>query len=171
MADPFSILAGTLGVADVCWRIAKYLKDVKASAATVEEDINLLIHEVEALMKINDCIEKTFEADISKSSNLSPLKSGHLEKLWQHTGKSLEDSKAIVEKLEDIVKEIYGETGPKVVGKIDGLRKLGRKNEKKAELCQIRYQLSTCQSSFQILLTGIGVLVASLWTHIEILIS
>ena len=157
MAEPFSILAGGIAVAEVCWRVAKYLKDVRTAAVTVQNDIDALIREVEALGTINESIGRAFETEISRSSNLSPLKSTHLEKLWKHTGQSLADCRTAIENLEGLVKDIYGKTGPKVVGKIDGLGKQSRNREKKAQLSQIRNQLSTYQSQLQILLSGINV--------------
>lgn len=157
MAEPFSILSGALAVADVCWRIARYLRDVRASAATVQDDIDALIREVEALGTVNESIEKAFNADISTSSNLSPPRSTHLETLWRHTRQSLEDCRTAIGNLEGLVKDIYGKTGPKVVSKIDALSKQSRSREKKAELSQIRERLSICQRQLQILLTGINV--------------
>jgi hypothetical protein len=168
MADPLSIVAGAVGIAEVCQRVTNYLKDVKAAAATVEDDINSFIHEVEALATVNQSIKKAFAVDIARSNALSPLKSTHLETLWQRTGKSIEDCQAIVSRLEDVVKQIFGKTGPKVIGKIDGLSKLSRKREKAAELRQIRDQLSTCQSSLQILLTGINVYASTLYSLVEV---
>jgi hypothetical protein len=153
MAEPFSILAAAVGVSDVCWRIAKYLKDVRAAAATVQDDIDALIREVEALGAVNESIDRAFKADIST------LKSTDLGTLWQHTGKTLKDCRTVIDNLERLVKDIYGKTGPKVVGKIDGLSKQSRSREKKAELFQIRDQLSTYQSQLQILLAGINMYV------------
>lgn len=48
MADPFSIIAGTVSVADICIRVVKYLRDVQVAAATIEDDIAALIQEVPA---------------------------------------------------------------------------------------------------------------------------
>src|SRR5947207_2364539 len=138
MAEPFSTLCGALGAAHVCWRIAKYLKDVRSAAATVQNEIYALIREVEALGNVNESIERVFHTDILRSSNLSPLKSTHLETLWKRTGQSLADCRTAIENLEGLVKDIYGETGPKVVGKIDGLSKQSRNREKKAQLSQLR---------------------------------
>ena len=53
MADPFSILASGVGIADVAVRVIGYLKDVKAAAETVEDDIDSLISEVEALRVVH----------------------------------------------------------------------------------------------------------------------
>lgn len=159
MGDPFSIIAGTVSIADVCFRIARYLKDVQAAAASVEEEIAALLHEVEALVTINQSIQKAFEVEISGSSKLSLAKIEHVENLWKHTGKSLRDCQGIVEKLEILMKEIYGKTGPKVAGKIDGLSKQSRKRSKDAELRQFRDQLSTYQSGLQVLLTAISLCV------------
>jgi hypothetical protein len=81
MADPFSIVVGTIGVIEVCVHLGKYLQDVKAGA---EED------------------------------------------------------------------------GPKLLAKLDGLRKHLRKRSKEEDFLQIRRKLSNYHSALQVVLTALN---------------
>ena len=156
MADPFSIVAGTATLAEICFRVVRYLRDIHTAAATIEDDIAALIHEVEALDAINNSIQETF-------SNLLPTPSagtnqtlGNTADLWKHTGRSLRNCQIVVEKLERLVKEIYGDTGPTVSNMRDGFGKSRRKISKEGSLRQCWDQLSTYQNALQVLLTTIN---------------
>lgn len=161
MGDVFSIVAGAVGVTDVCFRVIEDLVDVQAAAAHIEEEIAALLHEVKSLITLNQLIQKAFEADISSPSQVPSANIGHVKNLWKHMGKSLQDCQEILQKLEALIKRIFGKSGPSVRGKIDGLSKLSRKRSKDAELRQFRDQLSIYHSGLQVLLTAITLCVSA----------
>ena len=156
MADPFSIIAGTVGVADVCFRVARYLKNAQVAAARVGDEISSLLDEIKSLETVNASVKQAYDAEFSEASGLSSPREKNLQNLWEQTGLSLSDCQLIVDKLHDLVKEIYGKHGESVVGKLDGLGKQSRKQSKAPELQHLRSQLSTCQNRVQILITGIS---------------
>lgn len=157
MADPFSILAGTAGLLDVSWRVASYLKDLHGAAAKVEDDIAALLHEIEALISVNEAIKDIFSADLQPRPDLDSASSTGLGKLWEGIGRILQDCRATIEKLEIVVKDIIGKEGPRVTGKVDGFRKQMRKQSKNEELAQFRLQLANYHGALQVLLTALNV--------------
>lgn len=154
MADPFSIVASTASIADICIRLVRYLKDVQKGAATIEDDIKGLIREVEALHAVSYAIEKTSKEHPSSPPAYS--KDEHQEDLWKHVKRTLENCQTVTERLENIAKEIYGKSGPSVNSLRDAVVKSHRRRSKEAELRQCRDQLTTYQNGLQLLLASIN---------------
>lgn len=160
MADPFSIIAGTAGITAICVRVVRYLRDIHTAKATIEDDIAALIHEIEALEAVNNSIHETF-GDLLSAPSANPSL-GNTADLWKHTGRSVRNCQIVVERLEKLVKEIYGKTGPTVTNMRDGFGKTRRKLSKKDALRQCWDQLSTYQNALQVLLTTITLYVLNL---------
>lgn len=154
MADPVSIIAGTVGLLDVCWKVVSYLKCVKEGAGKIEEDIDALQKEVRALIDVNESIkkfkERMEEADPSSSINHSP----EVENLWQSVDSNTKDCKAEVLRLAEKVKGIMGKSETaKPTSKIDGIRKTLKWDSKDPDLVKIHHSLSKYQAILQALLT------------------
>lgn len=152
MADPFSVIAGTAGLLDVCLRVFKYLKETQAGAERIEEEITILLREIEALIAVNDSIKSAFETELK--SRPGPYVTD-IEGLWRNIGGNLWSCRALVERLEVHMKEIVGKEGPKVIGKLDGLRKQMRKQSKNEDFQQLRLQLASNQNALQISLSAL----------------
>lgn len=168
--DPFSIVVGTTSLIDVCLRVVKYLKDFHEAAAKVEAEISALQHEFEALIAVNESIHNLFEEELEKASwkqeglkgslGVPAEDSGPVQNLWRDIGRNLKDCEAVVEKLEEFVKEIVGKEhvtkeSPKIVQKLEGYRKSRRKESKSSDFQHLRDQLNTFQRALQMLLTAI----------------
>ena len=132
MGEPFSILASGVGIADVAFRVVGYLKDVKKATETVEDDIDGLISEVEALQNVHSTVEAEFELHV-RDKSLSPKENI----LWFHTGRNLKAGQRLTKKLDECVREIYGDD-PNVEGKRDGLIKQHRKRSRDPRLSTLR---------------------------------
>ncbi|MCJ1268890.1 hypothetical protein MMC22_008778 [Lobaria immixta] len=156
MADPFSVIAGTAGLLDVCFRIFKYLKKTQAGAAKIEDDITALLREIEALIAVNLSIKTVFVTELKPGPEPFAADSARVEVLWRNIGNNLQDCQALVEQLEALVREIIGKDGPKVVGKYDGFKKQMRKQSKNEDFHQVRLQLANHQSALQLLLSALN---------------
>lgn len=155
MADPFSIIAGTAGLLDVCFRIFKYLKETQAGSERIEEEITALLREIEALINVNESIKTVFVTELKPRPGPFAMNSARVEDLWRNIGSNLQNCRALVERLEVWVKEIIGKEGPKVVRKLDGFRKQMRKQSKNEDFQQLRLQIATHQSALHILLSAL----------------
>lgn len=158
MADPLSIIAGTVGLLDVCWRVGSYLNDLKGATGRIEADIDALQREVTSLIDVNESIKKlkdiTDEADPSSPITHSP----GVEDLWQKVDSNTRGCKDVVLRLEEKVKDIMGKSQTaKPTGKIDGLKKTMKWQSKDPDLAKIHISLSKYQLSLQTLLTALNV--------------
>ncbi|KAL1607692.1 hypothetical protein SLS60_002627 [Paraconiothyrium brasiliense] len=136
MADPFSFVAGGIGVADVVVRVIRYLKEVRAAYKSVEQDIARLIDQVERLMRVH----QQLECFLDDHGNTVPGSEEHT--LWSHVGHTLQEGRQLAHKLEVVVKEIYGDS-PNVTGKRDGIIKQHRLRGSNPTIRGIRDQIDT----------------------------
>ncbi|KAL9074848.1 MAG: hypothetical protein Q9161_001986 [Pseudevernia consocians] len=165
MADPFSIFAATVGLADVCWRFGSYLYDLQAEAAKIEDEINILLRDIEALKVINENIQASYKALPSNLISSEIESSNHMERLWRTVHSSLENCRLIVEDLEALVTSIVGKKSPKddnkMMRKLDGFKKQLRKQSREGEFSKLQTRLTTDYNKMQLLLDLI------IWTHAQ----
>jgi len=151
--DPFSIATGAIGVADVCFRVVHYLRQLNTSRTAIQTEINSLISEIEALRSLCDAVEQASLSDTPSKDNGEESRT--VAMLGGHLRRSLSNCKDVVTRLEGLAQDIYGPTGEKVANVFDAVGKATRKLSKMDEFRQCREQLSTYQSAMQILLMTI----------------
>lgn len=155
MADPFSIIAGTAGLIDVCWRFGSYLHHVQAGAAKIEDEIQILSRDIEALRIINETIRASYK-ELPGYLSAKIESSKHVERLWRNVSSNLESCRLIVEELEALVKTIVGKEPSKDESKI--MRKLGtfkmqlRKQSREGEFSKLQSRLTTYYNTIQLML-------------------
>jgi NurA-like 5'-3' nuclease len=150
MADPVSFLAAGVGIADVAFRVVKYLKDVNEARKTIDTEISALISEVENLIALHSELEKKFLESVKRVGLADDERM-----LWSRAEKTLENGRDLVRRLEDSVKEIYGDSRT-VTGKWDGLKKQDRKRSKNGTLSELRSQIGTYHGVLQMWLLCIS---------------
>ena len=155
MVDPFSIIVGTTGLIDVCWRFGSYLHDVQAGAAKVEDEIETLSRDIEALRIINETIRDSYkQLPGYLSSEIEGSK--HVERLWRNVSSNLESCRRIVEDLEVLIKEIVGKEPPKddsrIMRKFGGFRKQLRKQSREGDFNKLQTRLNTYYNTIQLML-------------------
>ena len=154
--DPLSITAGAIGIADVCLRVVLFLKDIPGAVAAVQQEINVLIAEVESLRVVLGAVEGTFKGDQGSPGRLRLLKATNLEDLSKEFCNSINACSDLATRLEDMTKRIYGKSGFKVTGKVDGLKKELRRRDKDSDLGRLRMELSAEKHNLTLLLDGIN---------------
>ena len=155
MTDPFSILAGTAGLIDVCWRFGSYLHDVQAGAAKIEDEIGILARDIEALRVVNETVRASYK-ELPGYLNTEIESSKHVERLWRNVSSNLENCRPIVEELEALVKAIVGKEPRKDVSKImrklGGFRKQLRKQAREGDFTKLQNRLATYYNTIQLML-------------------
>ena len=156
MPDPFSTVAGTVGLLDVCFRVGKYLYDVKVGADKVDEEVEALSHQVEAIKSVTQSIKSVFEDDLAHATGTVSKKRDEIQRLWEEIEENVKSCRGTLVELFALIKLIVGKESPKVLSKLDGLRKFLRKQSKEEEFGTLRQQLSDYHHSLQTLLTSVN---------------
>ena len=181
MVDPFSIIAGSLGIIDVTVKFSVYIRDTAAAALNVNEDLKALLDEFETLISVNRTISAICTPELIQSPSASAEDHDRLKELWTDTEKTLHGCRHVLEKLWDLVKEINGKdwddnskgnpeqspqegtrtrtvrsVGQSAIKKLDGFRVQLRKQKKDGEFHRLRLQLTTSQGALQTALSMIN---------------
>ncbi|KAL8729496.1 MAG: hypothetical protein Q9181_004988 [Wetmoreana brouardii] len=159
MADPFSIVAGTAGILDICWRVGAYLGKVKAAAGKIERDLAALSYEVTALITVNESIRALWNANSEKSLD------AQIEELWEDINLALHGCREVMGRLVLLVEEVIGKDGAAVQGKRDGIKKVLRKQSKDDEIREIRLQITSHQNSLQLTLSALNLFWGIFWIN------
>lgn len=154
MADPLSIIAGSAGLADICIRLGNFLKQARDGFQKSDEDLEHLSKELEALYSMNNLIKRSFAADLATSKHFSEQQI--IFDHWEATRITLASCQEIVEKLNDLMVEIWRSGSSKYV-KLNSLRKYLRLQSKEDEFTDLRRRLNTHQTALQTILAAINV--------------
>ncbi|KAI4144995.1 MAG: hypothetical protein LQ341_002506 [Variospora aurantia] len=133
MADPFSIVASTAGILDLSWRIGSYLGKVKSAASEIERDLaGPLSFEVNALVGVTESIQSLWNDSKEKPLDKLSPDVKRIGGLWQDINLVLRGCRDVMGRLALLVEDVIGKDGIRVQGKLDGIRKLLRKQSNDA---------------------------------------
>ena len=155
MAEPFSIITATVGVIDVCCRFGSYLRDVQAGAAQIEDDIEILSRDIEALRVVNETIRDSYK-ELSSHLGSGIESSKHVERLWRNVSSNLGNCQLVLEELEILVRAVVGKVAPedesKIMRKFGGFRKQLRKQSRESDFNKLQGRLTTYYNTIQLML-------------------
>lgn len=157
MADPFSIVAGSLGVADVCIRLVRNVHHLQQNLANIDEGLDGLAEEIDDLREICATVEVAYavkSGDASPDAATEPV--GEVKNLWIRLGKALRNCDSIVTKLDGIVAKIRGHSAASGQSKLDAAGKVMRKKLWDSDLRNCRAQLRTYQDALHLILATIN---------------
>lgn len=154
MTDPFSIIVGTAGLADVCIRLTKFLKQAKDGFQKIDKDLEDLSKEITALRTVSDLIKRSFETDLA--GNTSSGDNQIVVNLWQATRITLAGCQDIVERLNALITTVLGTGGPKHV-KFNNIRKYLKQQSKDDEFVTLRQKLGAHSIALQTSLAAVNV--------------
>ena len=155
MAEPISIISAATSLIDVCWRFGCYLHDVQAGAAKIEDEIQTLSRDIEALRVVNQTIRASYQ-ELPSYLNSEIESSKPVQALWRNVSSNHQNCRLVVEELEALVKGIVGKEPPKDKSKI--MRKLGsftmllRKQSKEGDFNKLHIRLTTYYNTIQLIL-------------------
>ncbi|MCJ1388283.1 hypothetical protein MMC18_001128 [Xylographa bjoerkii] len=155
MADPFSIIAGTAGLADVCIRFALFLRQAKNGFQKVDKDLEDLAKEVTALGSVGDLIKRSFEVHLAGVTDVNGQQT--LSDHWQITQATLAGCQDIIDHLNELITKVLGSGGSKHV-KTGALRKYLRQQSKEEEFVKLRQKLSAHQIALQTSLAAVNII-------------
>lgn len=157
MADPFSILAGAAGLADVCIRLAKFLKDANDGFRLVDQELEDLSKEIASLQSVNESLNELLKRNYPEGSTART--NPHLEKIletnFRATDNTLSSCKLIVERIEAILKDVVNAGNGKHI-KRDQVRRWLKQLSREEELKTLRARLKAHQLALQLSLSAAG---------------
>ncbi|KAK4695324.1 hypothetical protein P7C71_g2413, partial [Lecanoromycetidae sp. Uapishka_2] len=160
MADPFSIIAGAAGLADVCIRLTKFLKQAKDGFQKVDKDLEDLSKEITALRSISDLVQRSFEADLTKPVN--PSDKQVIANHWETTQTTLVGCRETTEQLNLLVVRIL-DSGTSRHVKLNSLRKYLKQQSKEDEFIGLRKKLNAHQTALQTSLAAVNIFWGVFW--------
>lgn len=156
MADPFSIIAGTVGLVDVCIKFAGFLKQAKDGFQKVDQDLDELSKEITGLRSASNLIRRCFE--VNHLGKRDPGDQQIIDNHWRATRVTLDGCQGILEKLSTLIIEVLGKGNPKYA-KFKSLRKFLKQQSKDSEFIELRQRLHAHQVALQTSLAVINVYV------------
>ena len=148
--DPFSIVVGTVGVLDVCFRLIKYLKDFENAAAGIDQELQDLRRSLDAVVIVVDSIKEAFGAKLAPSKTTND--GDPVDRLWRNAGTILGDCQVKLQRLEQIIVKITGGEVSKQPSKFDGFKKQLRKQSVDDEYSRLRDDLYSFLQTLQTML-------------------
>ena len=153
MADPFSIIVGAAGLADVCIRLTKFLGQAKDGFQNIDRDLEDLSNEIAALRTVNDLIKHSFEIDLAAPSN--PVDSQVTTDVWHDIRTTLASCQDIVGRLNALITTVLASGGPQHA-RFKNLRKYLKQQSKEDEFAALRQKLKTHYGALQISLAALN---------------
>ena len=154
MADPFSIVVGTAGLADVCIRLTKLLKQAKDGFQTLDEELEDLSKEITGLRAVNDSVQRIYEASSIAASD--PDDQQVLVHQWQATKTTLAGCQRVVKELDALLVSVL-DVGRRKHVKIVKLRKWLKQQSKEEAFNTLRRKLNAHQIALQTSLAAVNV--------------
>ncbi|KAI9148372.1 Kinesin light chain 1 [Paramyrothecium foliicola] len=152
MADPVSIVAAAVGIADVAARLIFTIREFQKDIKGIEDELESLADEINALTKICVSIEAIYN---TKASHLLPSPSDNsagAEDLRMHLRRALSNCLDTVTSIEEIVTKIHKDSVSET--KFDAIKKIMRKRLQEGDLRYRRAQLAAHQNALQLVLTA-----------------
>lgn len=157
MADPFSIIAGTAGLADVCIRLGKLLKDAREDFQNTDHELSKLEARISAVKGTIEQVGKLYHASVQRLETVDQqAESSH----WRTTGVNLEGCRKVIDQLERLITAVVGEktTHPKTYQ----FRKYLRLLSKEKDFALLQDELQSYNGFLQTNLTSTALLVSAL---------
>ena len=157
--DPFSILVGSVGFLDVCFRVINAIRDIYGSADKVDEEIVALSTDIKALLSIHRTLNDFYDANVNVTRDpvVADADRIRVDNLWEQVTITLRNCKFIVSKLEGLLNAAIGKDGNEAgPSKLDRIRRQLRKRSKDSDFYQHRQRLSNAQGSLQMLFIALN---------------
>ncbi|KAL9074389.1 MAG: hypothetical protein Q9157_004416 [Trypethelium eluteriae] len=162
MADPFSVVAGTAGLADVCIRLTKFLKHAKDEFRAVDQELEDLFEEIESLRSTNELVKQSYT-----QGSVALVDSDHQQIInthWRATQNTLASCWRVTEQIEELLKDVANAGSGKHV-KLDQLRRWLKQQSKEEILSALRERLKAHQIALQLSLSAVSIYWGVFWIN------
>lgn len=156
MADPFSIVSGTIGILDVCTKLGKLIWDINQGRKTIDQDLVDLEKQVNSLYDVCTTIQQLWTTSQSHEKVQPSIDedSGDSESsLWRMVQNTLIDCNNVASKLELEVSKIRGHQSGSSTSQLESIRQFLRKRSREEH---VREQLNAFNTALQTFLMAIS---------------
>lgn len=152
MADPFSIIAGSAGLIDVCIRLGGFLKQAKDGFQKVDEELDQLSQDISAVRSVSNLIRCNFETELvgTRDANDQQVVEDH----WRTTHAILEGCQANMERIASLITDVLGKENHKHA-KFSNLRKFLKQQSKECEFAELKQRLRSYLDALQMSLAAV----------------
>lgn len=162
MADPISILASAVSIADVCIRLSRFLREAKRGIQSVDEDLDGLLSDITTLQDVINSIAVHFKQETARykkgEDDEKTTRAEHIEisDLWRTFHNKLTECLATLEDFDTLRKKIEGDSSKpsSAPAIIQHSRKWLRKYMKEDEINLFRQKISRHHDNLNLLLTA-----------------
>lgn len=154
MAYPFSIVADTISLADVCFRVGVELRQLIRDIGSIGKELDSFAKEVSELGSLCKTIRTTFDG---KSEDGLPECSRFEQTLdlRKHLEQALSNCHGVLNKVDEMIRRIRGAPAETPLGNVDSVKAMLRKRLRESDVHSWRVQLTTYQRALQLVLTAI----------------
>ena len=153
MADPFSIVAATAGLTDVCIRLIKFLKQAHDGFRAVDQELKDLFEAIVSLRSVNYLVERSFTEGSTVKPD--PAHQRILGTHWHATQTTLASCQRIIEQIEALLKEVVDAGSGKHI-RVDQLRKWLKQQSREEAFSTLREKLKAHQIALQLSLSAVS---------------
>lgn len=150
MADPFSILTGTVGLVEAAAKVVKFINDTKKGVDSVDEDLRDLATEIKDLERTSHVIHHAFEKDMN---NGNTMQDDPAAESWSAVSSTLMDCKIVLARMAAALERVMGESGS---SKRDRFKRHFRKLAQDEEMSDLRPRLDKGHQRLQLLLSTLN---------------
>ena len=157
-ADPFSTIAGAIGVADVYLRAGKYLYSVRKTAKNVDDEISILEQEINNFNGVYESLATLCATSAAEQRSLPQAPAGVQDPcrlLWSRAAELVQEGHSLVKKLQDLLQAILGDESSPKFQTVEDLRKAIKILSKNSEYERIRKRLTCLNMELNTMLTAI----------------
>ncbi|KJX99942.1 hypothetical protein TI39_contig346g00004 [Zymoseptoria brevis] len=151
--DPFSIAAGAIGVSDVCFRLAKFIKDVRQGFLKTERDLDDLATEVADLAELSKWIYEIFDPVAKGPDDNEHVLSTQAQQLIL---RRLQGCLEAVAALESILSEVFDVGSTSAQNRWDMWRRYRKQQSENETFSRLRKRLVSQAGNLQLSLTALN---------------
>lgn len=151
--DPFSITASTAGLADICIRLAKFLKQAHDGFRAVDRELEEFSEEIVSMRSINDLVKRSYTE--GSTAKTDPDHQLILGTHWRATQNTLASCQRTFEQIETLLKEVVGVGSGKHI-KLDQLRRWLKQQSREEAFSALREKLKAHQIALQLSLSAVS---------------
>lgn len=162
MADPFSIIAGAVGVADVCVKLGTAIYRLRKDVGGIDDELDSLANDLEDIQQLCATVRDLFrDASQDASEKTEEQDDPAKKRLRDHLYRALQNCEGVVMKLHETMLKIQGSSRGAAPSKLDTIRKAIRKQLQESDLHSRHMQLAAYQNGLHMVLSMINLYVVS----------